>query len=959
MNTDDTPIPPAPTESLPPTPSETRLLVLTHSVETDPSLSLDGPMVESIYQAWKLAWHPWVLCRLTTLPRTQSPVFDPPSPDSKTTYIVPGRLLDQVPSSFIHQAEDVGAAVIVASDDPQSTLLELFRRLRGHDLPDTSETLTELVADFQALGMARLWLVSTTIALGHVDVINHDNLTHETLAAAARWKEGDFGSAKSHLQAAFEVLQLARERFYPVDCFLLDLVMTHKTIDIEQLRVCLASHAPKTLVGSAEVLLQLSSQAPDLIQSIKAGVDNGWLDLAGGPLEERPEHLLPLETVRTLYRKGDLVYRQNLDDRSVETLFHRNFALYPALPHMARRMGFRFGFPAAFDGGKFPLRRESKILWASPDGTTIEALTRIPADADDPLMPLRFPWLLGQSMKDDQVALATWLRWPSAGSDWLQTLITIESYAPVFGRFLTTGDFFAQTDRPFDTMTPDLDSLVDPSLENALAHDEINPVSRLKPELAARGTYDALSWIHALASSLGLSPSPEAAPALLQAESADPSALQQAQALSRDFAEKIAEVVLAGAPAGSPGTLLFNPCAVARRVPVLLDSAAPDLRLCPSIQSAQFVAEGTLAVVDLPANGFAWVPHFANVDDPLTPMGQLKYDFETNQIIHPHFVVSIDMKTGGFKGLKRPGEPQARMGQQLALIGASGADDSTCMIQEGTPDVAYAGPSKLELRTRGRVVDPADESRTLARFEQVYEAWLGRPTLDLRIELSEIDQAFFSATHANQAAPWGRGLVSRWAWRDTNARLRRLAHLQAHPTTADKPTTSEALEIGQGTNRVTIIPHGLPYHRRNGQRMLDSLLIAGQENHRSFQFSLVTDLEFPHQAVIDALTPVISVPVKTGPPPLGHQGWFFHLDHRNVAMTKLEFQPSPQGDSLLFHIQETAGRAARVRLRLMIAPTFARQVDDRGLTILDLTVSDDAVDIDLTPFEIARVQVGI
>ena len=112
----------------------------------------------------------------------------------------------------------------------------------------------------------------------------------------------------------------------------------------------------------------------------------------------------------------------------------------------------------------------------------------------------------------------------------------------------------------------------------------------------------------------------------------------------------------------------------------------------------------------------------------------------------------------------------------------------------------------------------------------------------------------------------------------------------------------------------------------------------------------------------DSATPAIVVSVRTGPPNTGYRGWFYHLDHRNVAMTKIEFQPSGsegRGASIVFHVQETAGRAARVRLRLMIPPTFAKQVDDRGQTILDLSVSGDAVDIDMTPYEIARIEVGI
>lgn len=943
-----------------------KVSVFVDGVESDPKYVVDGPTAASVFEAWRLAWHPAVLCRVGALPRLLNSPHDPPSPEPGAFYVAPGRLLDKLPTSFLSQAEDSGAAVIVSNEDTQASLAEFLRRLRGSEIPDDFEANAELVSDFQALGTARLWLHACTIALGHVDVVNHDDLATETFAAAERWREGDTGSATNHLRAAFEVLLRARERFYPVDCWLLDLVLVHKNgvgshTDLSQLRTTLAESSPKTLVGAADFLESLAEHGPDLIEMIRKGVDAGTLDMAGGPFAERPEHLLPLETVRTLYRHGDAVYRRHLDDRSVETLFHRHSSLHPALPLFARRMGFRFGFPMAFDGGKFPIRRESKMLWASPDGTTLEALTRVPSDTDDELMPLRFPWSLGQSMRDDHVALAAWLGWPADQPAWLESLRKIQSYAPVFGRMVTAGDFFAQTDRPFDTMTPDIDAFDDHGLENALASNESNAVSRLDADFSARGVYDGLSWMHTLARSLdAVIPDVLKVESLLANESTDPAAVNEAAAMARKLGESIAPAILDDAPTGTPGSLVFNPCAVARRVPVVLDSAAPDLRLCPSVKAAQFLAEGTLAVVDLPANGYAWVPHFANVDDPLTPMGQLKFDFENAEIIHPSFVVALDKRTGGMKGIRRPGEPRARLGQQLAVVGASG-EDAVVMIAEGEPDVAYGGPAKLEVRTRGRVVDPSDESRTVARFEQIVTAYLGRPTLGLKIDLSEVDESFVSATHA-AASPRGRALVCRWAWRESASRMRRLTHLQAHPTTAKYPTTSEAIELSHDGKRVTIVPLGLPYHQRHGERMLDTVLVTGRESKRSFEIDLVLDLEFPHQAVVDRLTPPVVIPVRTGPPKTGHQGWFYHIDHRNVAMTKLEYHPAGtegRGPAIVFHLHETAGRAARTRLRLMTPPSFAKQIDDRGQTVLDLTVTDDAVDIDLTPWEIARVEVGL
>ncbi|MFM7316946.1 MAG: hypothetical protein ACKO5E_08345, partial [bacterium] len=559
--------------------------------------------------------------------------------------------------------------------------------------------------------------------------------------------------------------------------------------------------------------------------------------------------------------------------------------------------------------------------------------------------------------------LGCWLRWPGQPPKWLELLRKIQSYAPVFGRMQTAGDFFSQTDRPFDTMTPEIDGYDCNTLELALAADEENPVSRLIERYKTRAEYDSLSWFFALARWLDvdLGGSAEPAERLLADEAENDESTSLARRTTLDIAEKIAPEIMAEAPEGMPGSLVFNTCAVARRVPVVLDQAAPDLRLCESVHAAQFLAEGTLVVVDLPANGYAWVPAFANVDDPITPMGQLRYDFEANQIIHPHFVVSIDATTGGFKGLKRPGEPQARMGQQLSLIGVGGATDAPCMIQEGNPDVCYGGPARMEVRTRGRVVDPSDTSRTVARFEQVFEASLGRPTLNLTIHLSDIDESFFSSSHAAYSS-WGRALVCRWAWRESDARIRRLSHLQAHSSTANRPTSPEALEIGQGSKRITILPQGLPFHRRHGQRMLDTVLVTGREQARSFKVALVLDLEFPHQAVQDELTPPFIVPVRSGPPVTGHRGWFYHLDHRNVTMSKVEYLASGsegRGGAVVFNLVESAGRAARVRLRTMLNPTYARQIDDRGQTVIDLSVSDDAVDIDLTPYEIARIEVGI
>jgi alpha-mannosidase len=141
--------------------------------------------------------------------------------------------------------------------------------------------------------------------------------------------------------------------------------------------------------------------------------------------------------------------------------------------------------------------------------------------------------------------------------------------------------------------------------------------------------------------------------------------------------------------------------------------------------------------------------------------------------------------------------------------------------------------------------------------------------------------------------------------------------------------------------------------------MLDTLLIAGLESTRSFSLGVVLDMENPAHAAVDAIAPALVSCVDGGPPQSGASGWLAQADSKNVVITRLEFLEHTEIDrewGLAFHVLETSGHATRCRLRLFRSPFRARQVDFQGETIIDLTTQDDAVLIDLTPYELARVE---
>ena len=139
--------------------------------------------------------------------------------------------------------------------------------------------------------------------------------------------------------------------------------------------------------------------------------------------------------------------------------------------------------------------------------------------------------------------------------------------------------------------------------------------------------------------------------------------------------------------------------------------------------------------------------------------------------------------------------------------------------------------------------------------------------------------------------------------------------------------------------------------------MLETLLVAGQESSRSFTMGVVLDLENPSHAAQEVITPAPVVAVEDGPPSIGPSGWLAQADSKNVVISHLEFLEKTGTDrawGLAFHLLETGGHATRCRLRLFRNPSLARQVDFQGDTIIDLTIQEDAVLVDFTPYELAR-----
>jgi alpha-mannosidase len=317
--------------------------------------------------------------------------------------------------------------------------------------------------------------------------------------------------------------------------------------------------------------------------------------------------------------------------------------------------------------------------------------------------------------------------------------------------------------------------------------------------------------------------------------------------------------------------------------------------------------------------------------------------------------------------------------------------DIRCLSSE----VTCAGPALGEIVTTGELLDPTTGVR-LTSFRQTFRAWRGRPFLEIEIEL-------FDVSRTPEGDPWSNFYGSRFAWNDSTAALSQSVLGAAQTIQMERIESPDFMEIASSDEeRTTILPLGLPFHRKTGPRMLDSLLVVEGETERRFKFVIGIDQHYPMQAAQSQMSPVVPIHTEAGPPPNGNTGWFYHVNVNCVQVTHLSgllpepLDPAhgaisavealadsdpceddgrdlsesaspilpvaapatpPDRRGFSMRLQETEGRYQTVHVEMFRNPSNARIRDFRGQTVIDVAPSGDGVLVDLSPFGIAEVEV--
>ena len=95
-----------------------------------------------------------------------------------------------------------------------------------------------------------------------------------------------------------------------------------------------------------------------------------------------------------------------------------SYGLTPVLPQLLVKSGYQGAFHATFEEGSFPEGSQVKTRWEGVDATSLDAIARVPLNANLPETFLSLATKLGESMDMDHVATLCLAHWPGQISPW-------------------------------------------------------------------------------------------------------------------------------------------------------------------------------------------------------------------------------------------------------------------------------------------------------------------------------------------------------------------------------------------------------------------------------------------------------------------------------------------------------------------------------------------------------------
>jgi hypothetical protein len=943
--------------------SERHLFLLSpYRLPTSHQIYLNEDEMAAWLNGYTVLWHPALLLKAAGPPKIDSS-YDHDFPNAGEVYAVPEAPPLFQPDDWADRVENAGALRFRCGSDRTETIAALKAAVQASTHFSDPETrgLLELPLEkfrpFFAVGFGYLMLESLFDAMEHEHLLAMDEFwNHVKQAAQALLKpEGD-AEVRNHLEEAVKRLTSAREVLYPINIYLLDIAI----IDPDQKETALPPSLdygfPLNLLASGVTLRKLAAEQPEIFATIKKKLDPDiqppLLEVVGGVHREREDALLSLESQLWNLRKGRAEGKALLNTE-INVYARKRTAFHPQTPQFLQVAGLQQALIFNFDSAVIPNHRAVVVNWPAPDGKSINAFTRMPLPAHSPQTFFNLVYHLHQAITQDSAPTFALMHQGQAASPLYEDWLTLNKFGHVLGQWITFSRYFSEALAGDYTGPANADDFFNDYLEERINAKRPDPVSAFPRHARLRRRIDAVWTLAAVYRGLHTAAPTEAELASLvrlrevedaletegldfkvESESTETDLLAP---LEIEWSERLASRLQVHAADNQPGYLLLNPCAFPRRIALELDDVKGPLPLDAPLKAAQFDADKARLVVEVPALGFAWIP---KIGKPGTqaPKARIRLA-DGNTIRNEFFEAEIDPATGCLRAFRDPRTRISRVAQQLVFNPGS-------RVQARSVQLTIQGAALGEIVTEGDLFD--EQNQLLATFRQRFRAWLGRPVLDIRVEIEP--------KHFPTGYPWHAYYGMRFAWREEYAVLMRSVHGSAHQTHHTRPLSPDYLELRDGKRNLIFLTGGLPYHQRHGARMLDIVLIPEGEKGQVFEIALALDREVPVQPAVGMISPISVVPTTKGPPHIGPTGWLFHLDSPNLVLSTIRPVEGVQR-AFVLTLLETSGFGGSAELRCVRNPVRGYLLDASDGSIMEYRVEDNAVKIEYAGNDLLRIRV--
>ncbi|MFM8986023.1 MAG: hypothetical protein ACKONH_08205 [Planctomycetia bacterium] len=406
-----------------------------HTLDDFPTW-LEEAEADDVLACWTAAWDPRLLAAVGRAPEWASVDQRPPDADP-----ILGLVPAAIDPRFAAQADAVCTA---GSRWVRGTRGLAAVAAAAVDAAGAGGVGPTLLDDFRALGLAVLLAELLARRMRSEAGLEATDFGTTAVAAARAAVAGRDDEARDRLRECFGFLAATRARYYPVDLWLVDLVLLGETTLGRPLVEELSLPTPLGVVASGSLVERLASDHPESLAALQARCADGSVVPCGGRDEDGALALETPEEVLASFVRGRAAWQRHVG--TVPLTFARvGGGGSPLVPEVLAGFGYLGSVWPLFDGTPLPDPGAGRIRWEGNGDAAIDAVARPPVDARAARSILGLPERLGDAMDHDHVAVVTFARYAGTASPWHTLLRRIGSWGDVLGTFVTPDELFRRT----------------------------------------------------------------------------------------------------------------------------------------------------------------------------------------------------------------------------------------------------------------------------------------------------------------------------------------------------------------------------------------------------------------------------------------------------------------------------------------------------------------------------------